>query len=58
MGNVESENFLGRIKELQQALPDGMGNEFPFREATGLKFIAIALQMGLFYFLVYIVADL
>ena len=34
---VDSENFLGRIKALQQASADGTCNQFPFKVATGLS---------------------
>ncbi|EXB38418.1 hypothetical protein L484_022318 [Morus notabilis] len=35
VATVDSENFLARIKSLQQASAKGTGNQFPFKVATG-----------------------
>jgi hypothetical protein len=36
VATVDSENFLTKIKSLQQASVNETGIQFPFKEATGL----------------------
>lgn len=33
---IESKNFLNRIEDMQQASVNGIKNQFPFIEATGV----------------------